>query len=176
MSPRRRIRTPGRSLTEVDHDLSPGPALGDGLPLGQVRDLAEHFVMITFCFTFGHLAYYSRFVRQNLLEVIRQDYIRTARAKGVRERGVIVKHAVRNALLPVVTIIGLQVPNLIGGSLVIEVIFGIPGVALYLYRSLLEREFPAIIAVNMVIAVVIVVTNLVVDVMYAWLDPRIQFS
>jgi peptide/nickel transport system permease protein len=79
-------------------------------------------------------------------------------------------------MLPVVTIIGLQVPVLIGGSLVLEAIFGIPGIAQYLYFSLLNRDFPAIIGVNMVIATLIVVTNLVVDVMYAYLDPRVQFA
>jgi peptide/nickel transport system permease protein len=117
-----------------------------------------------------------RLMRAQMLEVLRQDYIRTAWAKGLVERRVIVTHAVRNAMLPVVTIIGLQVPVLIGGSLVLEVIFGIPGVARYLFISILGRDFPAIIGVNMVIATLIVVTNLVVDVMYAYLDPRVKFA
>jgi peptide/nickel transport system permease protein len=117
-----------------------------------------------------------RLTRAQMLEVLRQDYIRTARAKGLVARKVVVTHAVRNAMLPVVTIIGLQVPVLIGGSLVLEAIFGIPGIAQYLYFSLLNRDFPAIIGVNMVIATLIVVTNLVVDVMYAYLDPRVQFA
>jgi peptide/nickel transport system permease protein len=117
-----------------------------------------------------------RLTRAQMLEVLRQDYIRTARAKGLVARRVIITHAVRNAMLPVVTILGLQVPVLIGGSLVLEAIFGIPGIAQYLYFSLLNRDFPAIIGVNMVIATLIVVTNLVVDVMYAYLDPRVQFA
>jgi peptide/nickel transport system permease protein len=117
-----------------------------------------------------------RLTRAQMLEVLRQDYIRTARAKGLVARRVVITHAVRNAMLPVVTILGLQVPVLIGGSLVLEAIYGIPGIAQYLFISINGRDFPAIIGVNMVIAALIVVTNLVVDVMYAYLDPRVQFA
>lgn len=117
-----------------------------------------------------------RLTRAQVLEVMRQDYIRTARAKGLSGHLVVTRHAVRNALLPVVTVIGLQVPVLVGGSLVLEAIFGIPGVALYLFQSIGNRDFPAIIAVNMVVAVVIIVVNLAVDVTYAVLDPRIRLS
>jgi peptide/nickel transport system permease protein len=117
-----------------------------------------------------------RITRAQMLEVLRQDYIRTAQSKGLVQRRVVMGHAVRNALLPVVTIIGLQVPILIGGSLVLEQIFGIPGIARYLFASILNRDFPSIIAVNMVIAVLIVFTNLLVDVLYGILDPRVQLS
>ena len=117
-----------------------------------------------------------RLTRAQMLEVLRQDYIRTARAKGLAGRSVVVQHAVRNALVPVVTVIGLQVPVLVGGSLVLENIFAIPGVAQYLFVAINNRDFPAIIAVNMVIAIVIVVVNLVVDVSYAVLDPRVRLS
>ncbi|MDZ7729460.1 MAG: ABC transporter permease [Dehalococcoidia bacterium] len=117
-----------------------------------------------------------RLTRAQMLEVMRQDYIRTARAKGLGARTVVMGHAVRNALLPVITILGLQVPVLIGGSLVLETIFAIPGVAQYLFTSIGSREFPSIIAVNMVIALVIVVVNLVIDVAYGFLDPRVQLS
>jgi peptide/nickel transport system permease protein len=117
-----------------------------------------------------------RLMRAQMLEVLRQDYIRTAWAKGLVERRIIVTHAVRNAMLPVVTILGLQVPVLIGGSLVLEVIFGIPGVARYLFVAIQGRDFPAIIGVNMIIAGLIVVTNLVVDITYAYLDPRVKFA
>ena len=111
-----------------------------------------------------------------MLEVLRQDYIRTARAKGLANRSVIVRHAVRNAFVPIVTVIGLQVPVLVGGSLVLEQIFGIPGVARYLFESISNRDFPAVIGVNMVVAFVIVFSNLVVDVTYAVLDPRVRLS
>jgi peptide/nickel transport system permease protein len=111
-----------------------------------------------------------------MLEVLRQDYIRTARAKGLAGRMVVTRHALRNAFVPVVTVIGLQVPVLVGGSLVLEQIFGIPGVAKYLFESIANRDFPAIIGVNMVVAVTIVVVNLVVDVTYAVLDPRVRLA
>ncbi len=117
-----------------------------------------------------------RLTRAQMLEVLRQDYIRTARAKGLASRTVIIQHAVRNAFVPIITVVGLQVPVLVGGSLVLETIFGIPGVARYLFESILNRDFPAVIGVNMLVAVVIVFTNLFVDVMYAVLDPRVRLS
>jgi peptide/nickel transport system permease protein len=117
-----------------------------------------------------------RLTRAQMLEVMRQDYMRTARAKGLAGRSVVVRHGVRNALVPVVTIIGLQIPVLVGGSLVLEQIFGIPGVARYLFTAINNRDFPIIIAVNMLFAVVIIFSNLVVDLTYAVLDPRIRFT
>jgi len=117
-----------------------------------------------------------RLTRAQMLEVLRQDYIRTARAKGLASRSVVVRHAVRNAFVPIVTVIGLQVPVLVGGSLVLESIFGIPGVARYLFESISNRDFPAVIGVNMLVAFVIVFTNLVVDVLYAVLDPRVRLA
>jgi peptide/nickel transport system permease protein len=125
---------------------------------------------------FGLSGSLMRLTRAQMLEVLRQDYMRTARAKGLAERVAILRHAVRNAFIPVVTVIGLQIPVLIGGSLVLEQIFGIPGVARYLFESIGRRDFPPIIAVNMVVAFTIVMANLVVDVMYAYLDPRIRFA
>lgn len=117
-----------------------------------------------------------RLTRAQMLEVMRQDYMRTARAKGLRERVAIMRHGMRNAFIPVVTVIGLQVPVLIGGSLVLEQIFGIPGVARYLFESIIRRDFPPIIGINIVVAFTIVLANLVVDIMYAYLDPRIRFA
>ncbi len=117
-----------------------------------------------------------RLTRAQMLEVLRQDYIRTARAKGLAGQMVVTRHALRNALVPIVTVIGLQVPVLVGGSLVLEQIFGIPGVAKYLFESIANRDFPAIIGVNMVVAVTIVAVNLVVDVTYALLDPRVRLT
>jgi peptide/nickel transport system permease protein len=117
-----------------------------------------------------------RLTRAQMLEVMRQDYMRTARAKGLRERAAIMRHGMRNAFIPVITVIGLQIPVLIGGSLVLEQIFGIPGVARYLFESIIRRDFPPIIGVNIVVAFTIVFANLVVDVMYAYLDPRIRYG
>jgi peptide/nickel transport system permease protein len=117
-----------------------------------------------------------RLTRAQMLEVMRQDYMRTARARGLRERAAIIRHGMRNAFIPVITVIGLQIPVLIGGSLVLEQIFGIPGVARYLFESIIRRDFPPIIGINIVVAFTIVFANLVVDVLYAYLDPRIRFG
>jgi len=117
-----------------------------------------------------------RLTRAQMLEVLRQDYIRTARAKGLTQQAVVLKHGVRNAMIPVITVIGLQVPVLIGGSLVLEQIFGIPGVARYLFSSISARDFPPMISVMMLTAFVIVVTNLLVDLSYAALDPRVKLA
>jgi peptide/nickel transport system permease protein len=117
-----------------------------------------------------------RFTRTQMLDVLRQDYIRTAWAKGLRERMVIRRHAFRNAAIPVVTLIGLQVPFLFGGTVILEQIFGVPGVGRYLITAVNERDFPAIQAVVLMLATIIVVTNLVVDLTYSFLDPRIKYS
>jgi peptide/nickel transport system permease protein len=117
-----------------------------------------------------------RLTRAQMLEVLRQDYIRTARSKGLAGRTTVIRHGLRNALIPIVTIVGLQVPVLVGGSLVLEQIFGIPGVARYLFEAINVRDFPVIIAVNMLFAVVIVFSNLAVDLTYAALDPRIRLG
>jgi peptide/nickel transport system permease protein len=117
-----------------------------------------------------------RLTRAQMLEVLRQDYMRTARSKGLAGSQVVIRHGVRNAMIPVVTIIGLQIPVLVGGSLVLEQIFGIPGVASYLFLAINNRDFPVIIAVNMLFALVIVVSNLAVDLTYAALDPRIRLA
>lgn len=117
-----------------------------------------------------------RLTRAQMLEVMRQDYMRTARSKGLHQRTVVMRHGVRNAFIPVVTVMGLQIPVLIGGSLVLEQIFGIPGVAQYLFVAIGNRDFPTVIAVNMVVALTIMVSNLLVDLTYAYLDPRIRLS
>jgi peptide/nickel transport system permease protein len=117
-----------------------------------------------------------RLTRAQMLEVMRQDYIRTARAKGLAGGAIILRHGVRNAFIPVVTVIGIQIPVLIGGSLVLEQIFGIPGVSQYFFAAIRARDFPPVIGVNIVVALVIVLSNLVVDVAYAVLDPRIRYA
>ncbi len=117
-----------------------------------------------------------RLTRAQMLEVMRQDYIRTAWAKGLRERTVVVRHAIRNAFIPVVTLIGLQVPVLVGGSVILETIFNIPGIGRYLLTAILQRDYPIIQGVNLVVASVIVLSNLVVDISYSLLDPRVRYA
>ncbi len=116
-----------------------------------------------------------RMTRTMMLEVLRQDYIRTAWSKGLRERVVVIKHALKNALIPVVTIIGLQLPVLIGGSVIMEQIFVLPGMGRLMLDALSARDYPIVSGVNLVMATVILLANLVVDMTYAWLDPRIRY-
>ena len=117
-----------------------------------------------------------RMMRTLMLEVLRQDYIRTALAKGLQERNVIARHALKNALIPVITIIGLQVGVLIGGTVIIETIFNVPGIGRFFYDAIIWRDYPAIQGVIFFIAIVIVLTNLLIDVVYAVLDPRIHYQ
>jgi peptide/nickel transport system permease protein len=117
-----------------------------------------------------------RMTRTMMLEVLRQDYIRTAWAKGLTERTVIVRHALKNAFIPVITIVGVMIPMVIGGSVVIEQIFSLPGVGLLTFTALNQRDYTVISGINVFIALVVLVTNLVIDLTYAWLDPRIKYS
>ncbi len=117
-----------------------------------------------------------RMTRTMMLEVLKQDYIRTAWAKGLKEQVVIYRHALKNALIPVVTIIGLQLPILVSGAVIIEAIFGLPGIGRYFVDALFQRDYPIISAVNLVVAAFIMLCNLAVDVAYAYLDPRVHYT
>ncbi len=132
-------------------------------------------IMPTLTLGSGIAALVMRQTRSSMLEVMRQDYVTTARAKGLGERKVIVGHALRNALSPVATVIGLQLGSLIGGAVITETIFSIPGVGSLAASSIFTRDFPVLQAVVLILAVAVLVTNLMTDVVYAWLDPRIQF-
>jgi len=144
--------------------------------LERTFDVLKHLILPVFVSAFGGLAGMSRYMRSNMLEVIRQDYITTARAKGLDERTVIFKHAMRNALLPVITILGLSVPGLIGGSVIFETIFAIPGMGQLFYQSVMMRDYPTIMGVLVIGAVLTLVGNLMADVMYSLADPRIRVS
>ena len=117
-----------------------------------------------------------RLMRTMMLEVLRQDYVRTAWSKGLRERVIIFKHAMKNALIPVVTVVGMQLPVLIGGVVIIEQIFSLPGIGRYLFEAVNRRDYPIISGINLVIASVVLVVNLLVDLTYAYLDPRIRYG
>ena len=117
-----------------------------------------------------------RLTRAQMLEVLRQEYVRTARAKGLNEWGVVFRHALRNAVIPVVTLLGLQMGVLIGGAVVLENVFNLPGMGRYLLQSLNDRDYPVVQAVVLLFAMLIIFTNLFVDLLYAWLDPRIRYS
>ncbi|MDY6855912.1 MAG: ABC transporter permease [Thermodesulfobacteriota bacterium] len=145
-------------------------------PFGMFMDKLKHLVLPIFISAFGGLAALSRYTRANMLEVIRQDYIITARSKGLHERVVIFKHALRNALLPVITILGLSVPGLIGGSVIFETIFAIPGMGQLFYMSVMARDYPVVMGILVIGAVLTLLGNLIADVSYALIDPRIKVA
>ena len=140
----------------------------------KVQDLGAHVTLPVLVAAFGGLAGMSRYMRGNMLEVIRQDYITTARAKGLPERVVIFKHALRNALLPVITILGLSVPGLIGGSVIFESIFAIPGMGQLFYGAVMARDYPLVMGELVIGAVLTLLGNMLADVGYALVDPRIR--
>ena len=143
---------------------------------GQVLDRVSHLILPVFVSAIGGLAGFSRYMRSNMLEVVRQDYILTARAKGLSEQVVIYKHALRNALLPVITILGLSVPGLIGGSVIFETIFAIPGMGKLFYDGVMMRDYPLIMGILVMGAVLTLLGNLLADISYALADPRIRHS
>jgi peptide/nickel transport system permease protein len=147
------------------------------LPAGKAfLDLIKHLIMPVVLSAFGGLAGFSRYMRANMLEVIRQDYITTARAKGLSERVVIYKHALRNALLPLVTILGLSVPGLIGGSVIFETIFAIPGMGQLFYLAVMSRDYTTVMGILFIGAILTLLGNLLADIAYALVDPRIRVS
>ncbi len=142
----------------------------------KIADQARHLILPVSISAFGGIAGLSRYSRSSMLEVIRQDYIRTARAKGLREFQVIGRHALRNALMPVVTILGLSVPGLIGGAVIFETIFSIPGMGQLFYQSTLSRDYPTIMGILVIGAVLTLIGNFLADLSYAMIDPRVRIS
>ncbi|MBW2558605.1 MAG: ABC transporter permease [Deltaproteobacteria bacterium] len=145
-------------------------------PFAAFTDLLKHLILPVLLSAFGGLAGLSRYMRSNMLEVIRQDYITTARAKGLSEWVVIYKHALRNALLPVITILGLSIPGLIGGSVIFETIFAIPGMGQLFYMSVMSRDYPVVMGILFIGAVLTLIGNLIADLSYAVADPRIRIA
>lgn len=117
-----------------------------------------------------------RMTRTMMLEVLRQDYIRTAWSKGLKERVVVTRHAMRNALIPVITIIGMQIPMIVGGSVIIEQIFSLPGLGRLMLAAINERDYPTVSGINVFVAVFVIIINILVDIAYGWLDPRIHYQ
>ena len=141
-----------------------------------LMDRAEHLVLPVFVSAFGGLAGFSRYMRNNMLEVMRQDYIRTARAKGLPEKQVVFKHAMRNALMPVITILGLSVPGIIGGSVIMEQVFGIPGMGKLLYDAVFSRDYNLAMGILVPAAVLTMLGNFLADIGYALADPRVRLK
>jgi peptide/nickel transport system permease protein len=141
---------------------------------GKIADSARHLMIPVFISALGGLAGISLFVRNGMLDVLHQDYITTARAKGLPENTVIYRHALRNAMLPLITILGLSIPGLIGGSVIAESLFAIPGMGKLFYDSVMMRDFPVIMGILTIGAVLTLLGNLLADVAYAWADPRVR--
>ncbi|MCG2720842.1 MAG: ABC transporter permease [Thermodesulfovibrionales bacterium] len=141
---------------------------------GKIWDRTEHLILPVFISSFGGLAGLSRFMRGSMLEVIRQDYITVARAKGLHENTVVYRHALRNALLPIITLLGLAVPGLIGGSVIFENIFGIPGMGQLFYMSVMTRDYPLVMGILTIGAFLTLLGNLLADIGYMLTDPRIR--
>ena len=140
----------------------------------QQWDFLGHLALPILVATFGGLAGFSRYMRQSMLEVIRQDYIQSARAKGLAERVVVGKHALRNALLPIVTILGLSLPGLIGGSVIVEWIFAIPGMGQLMVQAAFERDYPVLMGNLVIVSTLTLTANLAADIAYSLVDPRIR--
>lgn len=136
----------------------------------------KHAIMPILTLSISSVATKSRLTRSAMLESLGQDYIRTGRAKGLREQQVIMGHALRNALLPVITIIGLQFGALLGGAFITEVIFSWPGVGQLAVNSILQRDFPVVQGTVLLVTIAFIVSNLIVDIAYAWVDPRIRYA
>lgn len=139
-----------------------------------IYDMGQHLILPILVASFGSLAGMSRYMRSSMLNVIGQDYIVTARAKGLSEKVVIYKHALRNALLPLITLLGFSLPGLIGGSVIFETIFAIPGMGQLFYQSAMARDYPVVMGILVIGAFLTLVGNLVADVSYALADPRIR--
>lgn len=152
-----------------------GGMLTPGAPFS-IGDLLSHLVLPAFLLAIGYAALIMRYMRASLLEVLNQDYVRTARAKGVREFWVIVKHAVRNALLPVVTLIGSTIGLALGGAIFIESVFNWPGMGLLLITSVETRDYPVIMGATLVVGAGVIFVNLLTDLAYALIDPRIKVA
>jgi peptide/nickel transport system permease protein len=141
-----------------------------------VMDRLWHLLLPSIILAIGGIAALSRYTRSSMLEVIRQDYIRTAKAKGLSEETVYYKHALRNALLPIITLFGFLIPGLIGGSIIMETVFAWPGIGRLAYQAVLSRDYPVVMTINTITAVLVLIGNFVADLLYGIADPRIRYQ
>jgi peptide/nickel transport system permease protein len=162
------IALPPTGITSVDYEFM---TTGE-----KIWDRISHLILPVSTLTLALAAGVARYTRGQMLEVIRQDYIRTARAKGLPERTVIMKHALRNSLLPVITLLGLYLPLLFSGAVFIEVIFAWPGMGRIIFDAIFQRDYPLVMATSFAFAVIVVIGNLLADVLYAVADPRIRYD
>ncbi|MCL4426376.1 MAG: ABC transporter permease, partial [Firmicutes bacterium] len=135
-----------------------------------------HTILPTITLASTQIASFMRFTRSSMLEVIRHDFVRTARSKGLSERVVLYKHVLRNGLIPVVTVIGLSLRFVVGGAVLTETIFAWPGLGRLAVGAVFDRDYPVIMGINMIVAMVVILANLATDMLYVWIDPRIRFT
>jgi peptide/nickel transport system permease protein len=141
-----------------------------------ILDRLWHLMLPSIILAIGGIAALSRYTRSSMLEVIRQDYIRTAKSKGLPQETVYYKHALRNALLPIITLFGFLIPGLIGGSIIMETVFAWPGIGRLAYQAVLARDYPVVMTINTITAVLVLIGNFVADILYAIADPRIRYG
>ena len=162
------VTLPATGITSVDYEFLS--------PVDKIRDRIDHLILPTMTLALVLAAGIARYTRGQMLEVIRQDYIRTARAKGVPERTVILRHALRNSMIPVITLLGLYLPTLFSGSVFVETIFSWPGLGRVIVDAIFQRDYPLVMATSFIFAVMVVIGNLIADVLYAVADPRIRYD
>jgi peptide/nickel transport system permease protein len=160
----------------VKLSLFPTAGMGTMGREGGILDSLHHLVLPASVLGLSLAAPLIRYIRSSMLETLSQDYVQVARAKGVRESIVVVRHALRNALIPVVTVVALSLPALVGGTIIVEAVFAWPGMGTLVLRSVRQLDYPVIMATNLLIAVMILLSNLFADILYAVLDPRIRYS
>ncbi|HEV8698585.1 MAG TPA: ABC transporter permease [Candidatus Limnocylindrales bacterium] len=165
------IRNPasGRPFLPIGGISTPGQPFS-------IPDLIAHMILPVICLGVGWVSWYSRYVRSSMLDVIHLDYIRTARAKGLRERAVVYKHALKNAALPLITLVALDLPYLFAGALFVEIIFAWPGLGNFFYFSTVNRDYAVMMGIVVFIAVFVIIGNLIADVAYSYLDPRVRYG
>jgi len=156
--------------------LPSGGVMTPGTQGGDLLDRLVHLLMPATVLSFVYISIWSRFTRSSMLEVLGQDYVRTARAKGMTERRVVYLHALRNAVIPLVTLVGLELPALVSGGLVVEVVFSWPGIGKLLYERALDSDYTTVLGITTFAALLVVFGNLLADVLYALLDPRIRYA
>ena len=163
-------------LFSVQWDLLPSTGMRSPAGDGGVLDVLQHLLLPALTLAAFNIAIVARLTRSSMLEVIRQDFVRTARAKGLTEWVVVNRHALKNALIPVVTVLGVQLGALLSSSVLIEFLFAWPGVGSFMIDAIGRRDFPLVQAITLVTATAFVLINLIVDLSYAYLDPRIKYG
>jgi peptide/nickel transport system permease protein len=143
---------------------------------GGFWDRLHHLVLPALALSFVQTAAWTRYIRSQMLEVLNQDYMRTATAKGLRENIVIFRHGLRNAILPLVTLLGIAIPDLFGGALILETVFNWPGMGLLAYNAAIGKDYPMVMGITLVAGILVILGNLIADVCYGLLDPRIRLE